>query len=283
MRIIPLLILSSTLVLIGCSSSGSSSTPSATSSGTTDAGTTDTGATDNGSTDTGDTTAQTAGSTTENGGSDGATDGGQAADGGNTLNPEAATYRITFNATWSAETHATQFPGASAHFSGLVGAVHGDQVTFWEPGQIASDGIELMAETGGKSIFFQEIDSAINSGYALFSIDGPGVSSTPGSVSVEVTVSSQFPKVTLATMLAPSPDWFTGFHDINLLDENGFVERVTIDGFVYDSGTDSGVSYRSSNSDTQPRDPIIRLTSEPTDAPFVSGLPIAGQFVIEKL
>jgi len=194
----------------------------------------------------------------------------------------SASYRITFNSSWSAQTHATQFP-TNAHFSGLVGAVHNDQVVFWEAGQIASDGIEFMAETGGKSLFLDEINSAIASGYAQSAIDGAGIASTPGSVSVEVSVTLDNPKVTLTTMLAPSPDWFTGFHDVSLHDGESFVESITLDGFVYDSGTDSGPQYTSADSDTQPREVIRRLTSDSSDSPFVDGLPVAGQFIIERL
>lgn len=193
-----------------------------------------------------------------------------------------ASYRITFNGTWSAATHPTQFPG-NAHFSGLVGAVHNDQVTFWEPGQIASDGIELMAETGSKAIFLEEINSAIDSGYAIAAIDGPGIASSPGVASVEVDVSVDNPLVTLTTMIAPSPDWFVGFHGVRLYENGEFIDSLTVDGFAYDSGTDSGVGYTSGNNDTQPRDIIIRTTSEASDSSFVQGLPIAGQFVIEKM
>lgn len=193
-----------------------------------------------------------------------------------------ADYRITFDATWSAESHPIQFP-ANAHFSGLVGAVHNDQVTFWEPGQIATDGIEFMAETGGKSIFLSEISSAIDSGYALAVIDGPGITLSPGSASVEIRVTIENPKVTLTTMLAPSPDWFTGFHNIRFFDDGEFIDSMSLDGIVYDSGTDSGLSFTSANSDTQPRDTIIRTSSEATDSPFQQGLPSVGRFIIERL
>lgn len=193
-----------------------------------------------------------------------------------------AGYRITFNASWSADTHPTLFPN-NAHFSGLVGAVHNDQVTFWEPGQIATNGIELMAETGAKSIFLEEINSAIDSGYAVIAIDGPGIVTSPGTSSVEVNVTIDNPLITLTTMIAPSPDWFVGFHNVRLYENGAFIDSLTIDGFSYDSGTDSGLSYTSSNSDTQPRETITRTSSDAADSPFVQGLPSAGQFVIEKL
>ncbi len=193
-----------------------------------------------------------------------------------------ASYRITFNGTWSAATHPTQFPG-NPHFSGMVGAAHNDQVIFWEPGQVASDGIEQMAETGSKAIFLQEVDSAINSGYALSAIDGPGIVTSPGMAFVDVTVSVDNPLITVTTMIAPSPDWFVGFHGLNLYENGRFIDITTVDAIVYDSGTDSGASYTSANNDTQPRDTITRLTSEATDSPFVQGLPMVGRFDIEKL
>ena len=64
-----------------------------------------------------------------------------------TVSIEDATYTVTFTATWSAETHPYEFP-AGAHWSGLIGASHSSGVTFWAIGELASAGIQQMAETG---------------------------------------------------------------------------------------------------------------------------------------
>ena len=50
-----------------------------------------------------------------------------------------ATYRVVFEATWSASTHPTNFPGG-AHFSPLIGAVHNDNITFWARDGTATPG-----------------------------------------------------------------------------------------------------------------------------------------------
>jgi len=194
-----------------------------------------------------------------------------------------ARYRLTFNASWSAETHPVDFPGASAHFSGLIGAVHNEQVIFWEPGQISTDGIERMAETGGTSLFRTEIEAAMAAGSASSIISGAGVGTSPGSVSVEIDVNSDYPQITLVSMIAPSPDWFIGVHNLSLLDNGEFVQSMTVDLVAYDSGTDSGLQYRSADEDTVPRDPIASVSSEPTDTSFVDGRPFVGQFVLERL
>ncbi len=84
-------------------------------------------------------------------------------------------------------------------------------------------------------------------------------------------------------MLAPSPDWFVGLHNFQLYDGSNFIGDITVDAVLYDAGTDSGVSYTSGNIDTQPRDPILSVTSDPQDTSFVDGLPSVGQITIERL
>lgn len=195
----------------------------------------------------------------------------------------SATYRITFDANWTESTHPVQFPVGSDHFSGLIGAVHNEQVVFFEPGQIATDGIEFMAETGGTSLFISEINDSIENGSALFGIAGGGVETGDGVVSVDVTVNVDFSQITVTSALAPSPDWFVGLHNYDLHNGVAFVQSIIVDAILYDSGTDSGVTYTSANEDTQPRDPILPTSSEAQDSSFVDGKPAPGQFIIEKL
>ena len=51
------------------------------------------------------------------------------------------TYRVTFDATWTAQTHPQDFP-TNAHFSDPVGTVHNSDVVFWKEGDLATTGIE---------------------------------------------------------------------------------------------------------------------------------------------
>ena len=72
-------------------------------------------------------------------------------------------------------------------------------------------------------------------------------------------------------MVAPSPDWFIAVNNLNLRSgnnavNNGWKNTFTVDVFAYDSGTDSGTNYTSSNMSTNPREPIT----------MVSGFPING-------
>ena len=174
------------------------------------------------------------------------------------LPSDTAVYSITFHATWSATTHPTDFP-PGAHFSPLIGAVHNDSVSFWASGEIASPGIEQMAETGGTGNLTREIRAHIP-GNALSVINGRGIGS-PASTTIEgVYVSLDHPLITLVTMIAPSPDWFVGVAGQLLQDEFGqWVDEMEVVLYPYDSGTDDGASYRSANADSSPRQPIRNL------------------------
>ena len=169
-----------------------------------------------------------------------------------------ATYRVVFEATWSASTHPTNFPGG-AHFSPLIGAVHDEDATFWAPEGTATPGIESMAETGGTGTLTSEIQAEIPED-ALAVVNGSGIRS-PGTTTMQaVAVREDFPLVTLVTMIAPSPDWFVGVSGLSLRDAAGdWIGELEVVLYPYDAGTDSGPSYNSANDDTQPREPIHSL------------------------
>ena len=191
-----------------------------------------------------------------------------------------ARYRVTFNATWSAETHPTNFP-SGPHFSGLVGATHHGDVRLWQTGEIASDGIELMAETGGKSELLHEIEHLIDDGDAHGELSGDGLNPSPGTVSLVFGAVSSHPNVTLVSMVAPSPDWFVGVSALPLMEDGAWRERIEVSLRVYDAGTDDGTVYTARNADTDPAEPITRLTE--SDAGFADGEPVIGTFVFELL
>ena len=202
--------------------------------------------------------------------------------GDNNSPTSSATYRLTFTASWSQKTHPLNFPD-NPHFSALVGAVHNEQIIFWESGQIATSGIQLVAETGVKSDILSEVQTAIDTGSALSTINEGGIGRSPGSIIIEFDVNRNYPQISVVSMLAPSPDWFVGIHNYSLLIEGKFVDNANIDLILYDSGSDSGIQYQSSNSATEPLSPISRVNSDANDSPFINGEPIVGSFTIERL
>ncbi len=182
-----------------------------------------------------------------------------------------AEYTVTFDATWSAQTH-TYFP-PSPHFSGLIGLTHTPQTSIWRLGDLASNGIESMAETGSKSALIADMTPLFNSGNAFSTLSGGGINPSPGSVSLNFNIHSAFPNVSLVSMIAPSPDWFVGVDSLSLFQDGQWLPEVVVPLWPYDSGTDSGPDFTSPNNDTNPPQPITQITGYP-----FTGDPTLGTF-----
>ncbi len=171
-----------------------------------------------------------------------------------------ATYTITFTSNWSDVTHphpSNNFP-TNAHWSKLVGATHNKNIVFLEMGQLASQGIEDVAELGSNTAFFSEINDAINNGFSNGLIDGDDLSTSLGTIVLnDIETTEEFPLLTLVSMIAPSPDWLIGINSFSLLDSNGnWEEEINLDLYPYDAGTDSGIDYTSPNMNTNPQEDI---------------------------
>ena len=166
-----------------------------------------------------------------------------------------ARYRVEFTAGWSAQAHPMSFP-SNPHFSGLIGATHNASFSMWSMDSLATPGIESMAETGSKSLLNNEVMQAIESGTADKVLSGGGIGNSPGSVSLEFEISSSHPLVSMVSMIAPSPDWFVGVRDLSLLNQGSWLDKMVMELYPYDSGSDSGAAYTSSNADTVPKEVI---------------------------
>ena len=59
-----------------------------------------------------------------------------------------AYYTLTFNARWSNETHPSPVFPMNAMFSPLIGATHNTYYEMWRRGKMASEGVQIVAETG---------------------------------------------------------------------------------------------------------------------------------------
>ena len=187
---------------------------------------------------------------------------------------------MTFETLWSAATHPTDFP-ADAHFSSLIGATHSAGVRFWQPGALASPGIQAMAERGRVSPLDAEVLYAVAQGTARQVLRGAGIDSVPGSASIEFEIDRDQPLVTLVSMVAPSPDWFVGVHDLSLIEGGGWVGEKTVTLFAYDAGTDHGATYESPDLAAQPHDIIHRIEG----SPLRSGSTVApvGTFTFRRI
>jgi hypothetical protein len=191
-----------------------------------------------------------------------------------------ASYTVMFTSTWSATTHPVDFPATSAHFSGLIGATHDARLRFWRTGELASPGIQAMAELGAKSPLEGEIAAGMAAGMVQYELSGEGIRPSPGEVVLEFSISSTHPLVTLVSMIAPSPDWFVGVADLSLLDHGGWTDSLTVPLYGWDAGTDNGITFTAPDAPSSPHVPISALTG----GPFSVGgsVPPLGSFTFRR-
>ena len=168
----------------------------------------------------------------------------------------AATYEVTFQGNWTLEST----PGgvvSNAHFTTLIGAVHNDDVTFWQSGGRASPGVEQVAETGITSRFRSELEA---SPHAAAIVSRSVAFGGTGSATFSIDVTRDHPLVTLLSMIGPSPDWFVGINGRSLLDESGrWTARDEVDLFPYDAGTEDGDEFTLENPATDPHGVITSI------------------------
>ena len=176
----------------------------------------------------------------------------------------AAVYTIDFQGGWTTAATPRGRP-SGAHFSRLIGAVHNVGATFLERGETASDGVESMAETGGTSTLTNEINLQVNADppAALAVLRGTtdNIGPTATRTLSDVRVTTEHPRVTLTTMIAPSPDWFVGVSGLVLYDaQDGWLQTHTVDLYPWAAGTENGTRFSLSNTAAEPRGVITSIS-----------------------
>ena len=172
------------------------------------------------------------------------------------------TYKVTFDFNWNNQDFPIDYP-SNPHFSKLIGWSHKSTNDFFSIETIASEGIKDMAERGVNSTLENEIQEKIDNGDGLKFVIGESLSSGVGKITVDIIVNKENSSVTLATMIAPSPDWYIAVVNINLFENGEFTNEKIVDGLIYDAGTDSGTTFESNNDETNPKQPISLITNTP--------------------
>ncbi|MBP2699983.1 spondin domain-containing protein [Photobacterium lucens] len=184
---------------------------------------------------------------------------------------QTARYTLDFDSEWNATNFPTNYP-ADRHFSGLIGLTHNVQVKLFEVGQTASAGVISVAETGSKTTLESEIGVIQNNGNSGHIISGNGIPATDDDVEVQFDISQDYPLVSVITMLAPSPDWFTGVDGVALFKDGKWQNEVEVQLWVYDAGSDSGIDFTAPDFPNSPPNPISLLSTLRVDTDFQDGV-----------
>ena len=170
-------------------------------------------------------------------------------------------YTVLMHISWSPALHGEWYPDG-AHLSPMVVWSHRLENTVFTTGEPASDGMEIMAETGATGTLREELDTLGNGGY-LFHYNTGTVTDAPGEDSTSLLLSPTAPYASAVSMIAPSPDWFVAVRNVKLFDNGRWITRKKVPAALYDAGTDGGRTFNARNSDTNPAEPITRFAGAP--------------------
>ncbi len=168
-----------------------------------------------------------------------------------------ASYKVTVQLNWRSPEFTVP---PNAHVTILCGMVHSQDTSLWQPGFLASAGLEGVAEVGGITTIFAEMDNIVSRQKALYRFVMFEPAGAIGSAQTALNVNSDYSFISLASMIAPSPDWFMGIHDVDLHRNNNWISDTTINMFVYDAGTEDGDVFGYANPATVPQQNIQLLT-----------------------
>jgi hypothetical protein len=204
---------------------------------------------------------------------------------GMAMDPRGAEYTVILKSLWTKENHPFEYPAAGAltgpHFSGIIGASHNASYSIFKDGSLPTPGLERLSEEGKHSPLDEEIRSAIMAGTAGELFESGPLRDFKDSIVTTLRVDPAHPIVSLVAMVAPSPDWFTGVADVNLMENGQWAASRTYQLTAWDSGGDDGTTYKAADKDNNPKKP----TSQARTRHFVTNgaaVPVAVLMLVKK-
>jgi hypothetical protein len=188
-------------------------------------------------------------------------------------------YTIVVKSMWTRDRFPFEYPEAGAftgpHFSGVIGASHEPSYSIFAVGSRPTPGLEKLSEEGKHAPLDAEIRAAVASGSAGMLFESDALRDFKDSLVTTVRVDADHPLVSLVAMVAPSPDWFTGVSNVNLMENGSWVASRSLELWAYDSGGDDGTTYKAPDKDNNPKKPTSRATSRhfaPNGTPMPVGI-----------
>ena len=125
--------------------------------------------------------------------------------------------------------------------------------------------------------------------WELIKYNGGPINGTQHVMNINVKVTQDYPLVSLVSMIAPSPDWFTGTMNENLCNSSTGMWRDSLEDTnlaPWDAGTEDGAMFSTNNSQTMPKGNIT-IISKDSNTPFqnVPGQSIAtlGKLMFQRI
>jgi len=127
----------------------------------------------------------------------------------------------------------------------------------------------MLQQTGSTTALFNEINGAgadtLDPSLGVVQFNRDQQTQTLPAVPVDAT----HLLLSTITMIAPSPDWFSGFYDFDVRDPDNldnFLQSFVIETYPWDAGTEQGDTYSTSNDAESPAQEIFQLTTDTVPA-----------------
>lgn len=196
-----------------------------------------------------------------------------------------AEYTVILKSRWTRANFPLEYPEAGVltgpHFSGLIGATHGAGYEIFTEGSMPTMGLERLSEEGKHTPLDEEIRAAISAGTAGALFETGALRDFSDSLVTTFNADPSHPVVSVVAMVAPSPDWFTGVRNVNLMENGQWVGSRTLDLYAYDSGGDDGTTYKATDKDNNPKKPTMK-SMDPHFASNGSAQPVGSITFIRK-
>ena len=174
---------------------------------------------------------------------------------------DGAEYTLVFKSNWTAANHPVEYPSGAAHFSGIIGAAHDASYAIFKDGMRPTPGLEALSEMGKHTPLDMEIRAADSAGMAANLFESGPLKNFQDSIVTTFRVDAKHPMVSFVAMVAPSPDWFTGATNVNLVENGAWVASKTLQLYAWDSGGDDGETYKAADRDNNPKKPSMQAMS----------------------
>lgn len=172
--------------------------------------------------------------------------------------PGALRYYCTFRGKWNEQRHPAGFPRSPSYSAPII-LSHSNGYRMWTGTETATLGVESIAEEGFATIITNEFN---NAGFeTLHMVIGERMFNTSDSQHLPpINVTFEHPFMSSMVKLTPSPDWFIGFSDFRTIsyDTETYFNRIVIQSYIWDSGTDGGQTYTALDRDEDPQLPVKR-------------------------
>ncbi|XP_050307769.1 spondin-1 isoform X2 [Anthonomus grandis grandis] len=183
---------------------------------------------------------------------------------------DEAKYEVTFEGLWSRNTHPKDFPanGRVTRFSDIIGASHTVNYSFWNYGDLSSEGLQQLAEYGNTRLLESELKAKSDQIRTIIKARGISSPNITGKTFAVFRVDSKHHLMSIVSMIDPSPDWIVGVSGLELCLRNcTWIESKVLNLYPWDVGTDDGITYLSVNQPAPVRQPIRRLKYDFPDDP----------------